>query len=581
MRARARRLVPVDLAEARQTWTTFRPVLRGLRGPMIGAVLLSIGVTVTELLRPWPVTWVVDHLVAADDPSTAPLAPLVVFGIVALLVPVVGGVLDERLQLTVARISRRATVRLRSDLFEHLHRIDLAEHQRRFSGDLLVRLMGDVNMVRDLLFASWLTLLSRTSLLVGSAVVFAVVDWRLLAVAVLPMPLLAVDMRRTSSKVRSASSRSRRKEGAIAAEAAESLRNIGLVKAFAAEERATDRFRDTARRAEKATMAAARHTAGMSRRTESLTGAGVALVLLVGALRVRSGLLTPGELVLAVSYTRSLYKPLRKITGEGARLGRAMACAGRVQDILGLPAESDGGNPAPRLDGEIELRGVHHRYPDGRASLNGIDLRIPGGGLVAITGENGTGKSTLLSLLTRLHRPAAGSISIGGAPIEEMSLASYRKRIAVVPQQLALFSGTIRENIAFGDPDASGAEVLAAAEAALLLPVLARLPDGLDTPLTESGGSLSGGEARRVMLARAAVRDADLILLDEPLVGLDPDARTSVIAAIRNISRDRTALVVHHGDLDELAPDVHVDLSRIDGLGAAVGGRTCVRVTGR
>jgi ABC-type multidrug transport system fused ATPase/permease subunit len=203
---------------------------------------------------------------------------------------------------------------------------------------------------------------------------------------------------------------------------------------------------------------------------------------------------------------------------------------------------------------------VHHQYPDGRRSLQGFSDRIPAGSFAVITGENGRGKSTLLSLLLRLHRPSAGEIRIGGTSISDYQLGSYRDRIAYVPQQLVLFSGTIRQNIAFGNPGATGGEVLAAAEAALLLPVIARLPNGIDTELDEGGTSLSGGEARRVMLARAAVRRASLMLLDEPLVGLDPEARTTVIRAIRNIARDRTTLVVHHGDLAELAPDVHIDL---------------------
>ncbi|MEZ5250215.1 MAG: ABC transporter ATP-binding protein [Ilumatobacteraceae bacterium] len=289
----------------------------------------------------------------------------------------------------------------------------------------------------------------------------------------------------------------------------------------------------------------------------------MALVLAVGATRVRDGLLTPGQLVLAIGYTRSLYKPLRKISDEAARLGKAMACASRLRELLDQPIEDQlSGRRARALHGDIELADVHHRYGDGRATLRGLSVRLPGRQLIVVTGENGTGKSTLLSLLLRLHRPSSGTISIGGVPIERYQLTSYREQVAFVPQQLALFAGTIRENIAFGKPDASGAEILAAAEAALLLPVVDRLPDGLDTVLTESGGSLSGGEARRVMLARAAVRRASVLLLDEPLVGLDPDARSLVIRAIRNVARDRTTLVVHHGELDELSPDAHLHLDR-------------------
>jgi len=180
--------------------------------------------------------------------------------------------------------------------------------------------------------------------------------------------------------------------------------------------------------------------------------------------------------------------------------------------------------------------------------------------VTAIVGENGTGKSTLLSLLLRLHTPTAGTIKIGGEPVQELQLESYRDQIAYVPQELALFGGTIRENIAFGRPEATDEEIKAAADAALLTPVLDRLPEGLDTVLDEDGSSLSGGQARRVMLARAAVRNSSILVLDEPLTGLDPEARDTVARAIKNIASGRTTLVIHHGSLDELAPDACLEL---------------------
>jgi ABC-type multidrug transport system fused ATPase/permease subunit len=528
---------------------------------MVLATLLALVGTALELLRPWPITWVVDHIVGSPDPKTITVAPVVTFAAIAFFVPVLIGYVGEQLELVVARISRKATVRIRSDVFEHIHRLDYAEHQQQFSGDLLMRLMGDVNMIRDLLFPSWVTLLQHSTLLIGSIVVFALVDWPLLAVAIIPLPFLAFNVKRSSAKVKHAATKQRRKEGAIASGAAESIRQVGIIKAFSAETRTADEFRSRARSAERASMAAARLTARMGRTTEFLTGAGVGLVLVVGAMRVRAGAVTTGELVLAIAYTRTLYKPVRKLTAEGARLAKATACALRVRDLLDKPSEDPSiGRPTPPLGGDIEFVNIHHRYPDGRRSLQEFSDRVPAGAFAVVTGENGRGKSTLLSLLLRLHRPTAGDIRIGGRSIAEYQLASYRDRIAYVPQQLVLFSGTIRQNIAFGNPGATGAEVLAAAEAALLLPVISRLPNGIDTELDEDGTSLSGGEARRVMLARAAVRRASLMLLDEPLVGLDPDARTTVIHAIRNIARDRTTLVVHHGDLDELAPDVHIDL---------------------
>ncbi|MEL7209102.1 MAG: ABC transporter ATP-binding protein, partial [Actinomycetota bacterium] len=277
--------------------------------------------------------------------------------------------------------------------------------------------------------------------------------------------------------------------------------------------------------------------------------------------RTRAELLSPGQLVLVVSYTRLMYKPLRKLTGEGARLAKAAACAERVMDLLALPAEDDKtGEEATSLDGPVELIDVGYRYPDGRVALDGLNLRVDSGQLVVVNGDNGAGKSTLLSLLLRLRRPTEGQLLLDGTDIGHFQLSSYRRHVAYVPQDLLLFGGSVRENLAFARPEASEAELLAAARVARFTEVLATLPDGMETVLDEEGTSLSGGQARRLMLARAVLRDAPLILLDEPLAGLDPEARTEVAAAIRSAAIGRTTFVVHHGDPGELDPDQVVTL---------------------
>ena len=308
-------------------------------------------------------------------------------------------------------------------------------------------------------------------------------------------------------------------------------------------------------------MAAARESARLARQTETLAGVGIALVLVVGASRVRAGIISPGELLIAVSYTRMIYKPIRKLSAEGAKLAKATACGMRVMELLDEATEvPNDGIVVGRLDADIRFDGVSHRYHDGRDPVEDTTLDFAAGEVTAIVGENGAGKSTLLTLLLRLQRPTAGRITIGGIDIASMELASYRSQIAYVPQELALFGGTIRENIAFAARDATDDEILRAAADALLLPVLERLPNGLDTVLDEDGASLSGGQARRLMLARAALRDASILLLDEPLTGLDPEARDTVAQAISRIADGRTTLVVHHGDLCHLQPDAVVEL---------------------
>lgn len=565
MRLRRRPPIDFDRSELRHAFTVFRPALRGQVPRIIAAIALALTVTALELMKPWPITWAIDHLIVGDEPVAA-FTPIILFAAAAFAIPGALGLVTERLQIVIAKISRKATVRIRADVFDHIQRLELAEHQKHYSGDLLIRLMGDVNMIRDLLFPSWVTLLSRCSVLIGGAIVFSIVEWRLFLVAMIPLPLLWLSVERGSAAIKTAAGKQRRKEGAIAAQAAESLTRVGLIKAFSAEERMSHRFRSQARSAERASMASTRKSARMTSLTELLTGAGTALVLLLGARRVQAGLLTPGQLVLAISYTRMLYKPIRKLTGEGARLAKATACAFRVIELLDRPVEPGSrGTNVSSLGGDIEFADVSHRYPDGRQSLDGLNVIIPAGSMTAIVGRNGSGKSTMIGLLLRLYRPSNGTVRICDVDIAAYRLDQYRDHLAYVPQELALFGGTIRENIAFGKPDATDAELNAAAELAMLGPVLDRLPDGLDTELDEGGRSLSGGEARRVMLARAAIRDASIMLLDEPLTGLDPAARKTVANAISRVAQGRTAVVIHHGDLTDLAPDTIIELDHING----------------
>jgi len=544
--------------EAAQAFARFRPALAKQKLRMLTAALLALAVTAFELLRPWPVKWVIDALI---DTPEAPIVNLTFFGALAFVIPAAIGALSERLQIVVAMVSRKATVRIRSEVFEHLHRIELNEHATRHSGDLLMRIMGDVNMIRDLLFSSWLSIMSKGSVLLGAAIIFFRIDWVLFLVAIIPLPFLFVNVSKTSKKVKTAAGKQRRKEGSIAAHANEALGRIDVTKAFGAEKSSTAKFTKDARSAERATMAATRHAAALSRMTEMLTGAGVGLVLAFGAYRVRSGGLTPGELLVAMSYTRMVYKPIRKLTSESARLAKATACATRVVDILDLPVEEpQAGVKAPALRGDFVLQDVHHRYPDQRRSLKGLTIRFPAGGYTVITGSNGSGKSTLLSLLLALYRPSMGKITVDGIPLTDLRLDTYRSQVAYVPQELSLFSGTVRENIAFGRPDATDEEIHHAAAIALFDQVVAELPDGYDTLLDENGTSLSGGQARRLMLARAAVRNAPIVLLDEPLSGLDPEARASVVPAIANLAHGRTTLLVHHGSLEGLGVGFHLHL---------------------
>ncbi len=572
----------VSLPTLREAATTFRPALAGQGWPLArigGATLVMV---ILEVARPWPIKLVLDRILTT---GARPLWGLSTDGTLAvavtatLLIPLLIGELTMRSAIGSAEVGRKVTQRVRRKVFEHLHRLDLPYHQASRSGDLLVRLMGDVNMVRDLLFASWLGLAERVILFTATAGVMLLLDPVLALVALAPIPLLALGLGRSSVRLKEMTRKQRRREGDAASFAAETLRQIRVVKAYAGERRATDQFSDEARSGERAGVKAVRVAARMARLSEALTGLGLAMVLLFGARRVMGGNGTAGDLVVFMSYARALYKPVRKVTGEGARLSKATACAERLLDVLRIPAEGGEGNRAPRFRGDVTVTDVSLAYPGGRQALDGLSFEVSAGQMVVVTGANGSGKSSLLAVLLRLLVPDQGVVLVDGQPVTDLELSSYRSRIAYVPQDIQLFGASIRDNVLYGRPDATDEDLRAAITAAILDEVVDALPDGIDTVLSEAGGSLSGGQGRRLMLARAAVRDASILLLDEPFAGIDAPSRPLVAETIRRISRGRTTFVVSHDTPDELCPDVVLRLEH--GRLAGREGRSARRVVGR
>lgn len=556
----------IDTEALLQAWRTFRPALGGQRRALVRSLLLTLGVTAMELLRPWPIKVVFDRVLLPEGSTIgiwglSPEWTLAAAAGATLLIAVLLGTLNVRSTITAAQIGRKVTVRIRRQVFEHLHALALPFHQSSKTGDLLVRLMGDVNAVRDALFSSWVNLLARATLFLGIAVIMFVLDPSLALLALAPLPLLAWGISRSSRRLREVAKKQRRREGDAASFAAETLRQIRVVKAYAGEERASRAFTQESRSGERAGVRAARIAAQVDRMTEVITGVGLALVLFFGARSVMAGSLSAGSLLVFVSYARALYKPLRKASQEGPRLAKASACAGRLLEVLRIPPEDlFTGVPALDFRGRVAFRSVRYAYPGGVQALRGVSFEVKPGGLAVIRGPNGSGKSTLLAVLLRLLLPESGDVLIDGQPIHWFRLSQYRSRFAYVPQDVQLFGASVRENILYGRPDASDQEIEEAARLALLDEVVARLPDRYDTVLGEGGATLSGGEARRLMLTRAALRHARIILLDEPMAGLDAEARPIVARAIRRIAAGRTTLAVTHDPVDEVDPDLVVHL---------------------
>ena len=280
-----------------------------------------------------------------------------------------------------------------------------------------------------------------------------------------------------------------------------------------------------------------------------LAAVGLAVVMWYGATHARAGVITTGDMIVFFAYVTNLYSPMKALAKFSYAFDKASVGAERVAEVLGVRSEvtdRKGARPASRLKGSIEFREVSFEYEAGRPVLSHINLRITPGEKIAIVGATGAGKSTLVSLIPRLYDPSDGAVSIDGTDIRNYQVHSLREQISLVLQDSLLFTGTIRDNIVFGRPGASDAEVVAAAVTANADEFIRRLPDGYKTMVAERGTSLSGGQKQRIAIARAILRNAPILILDEPTSGLDTASERLVIEALERAAAGRTTLTIAH-----------------------------------
>ncbi|WP_277050580.1 ABC transporter ATP-binding protein, partial [Ruania albidiflava] len=322
-----------------------------------------------------------------------------------------------------------------------------------------------------------------------------------------------------------------------------------VVQSYSLEEQMQREFDSSNTKTLKDGVKAKKLAAGLERKTDVLVGLATAVVLFVGAHRVLAGALTPGELVVFLTYLKAAFKPMRDLAKYTGRIASATASAERIVQVLQVQpaiANHSWARPAGRFRGEVRLENVWLSYVPGRPVLRGVDLHVRAGERVAIVGPSGSGKSTLVLLLSRLIDPDTGQVTIDGQDLRDLTLETVRSQVAIVLQDSVLFATSIAENIAHGLPEASHAQIEAAARLAGAHEFILDLPDGYDTVVGERGGTLSGGQRQRIAIARAAIRDASVIVLDEAMTGLDTDTEREVSAALDRLTEGRTTLVVTH-----------------------------------
>ena len=555
---------PVGLRDSvpglRRTLLQFRPHVREQKKLLAGGGAALFAEVAMRLLEPWPLKYVLDAVVVAAGADLAVQRPddlqrlLLVASVSVVVVVGLRALFSYLMTICFALAGNRVLTRVRAELYAHLHRLSLAYHDTARTGDLVTRVTGDVGRLQEATVTAALPLVGNLVTLVGMLVVIAILDIQLALLVLLVFPVFAVTSVRLTKKISTVSRGQRTAEGALASLATESLSSMKVVQAYSLEAQMQTAFGGSNVKSLKDGVEAKKLSAGLERKTDVLVGLATGLVLYVGAQRVLAGALTPGELVVFLTYLKTAFKPLRDVAKYTGRIAKAAASGERIVDVLQTRPDlidRSWARPAPAFLGDVRFDEVHVSYTAGhpvlgRPGLGGLNLHVRAGERVAVVGPSGAGKSSLVALLSRLRDPDDGRVLIDGHDLCDLTIDSVRAQVAVVLQESVLFATTVRENIAFGLPGATTEQVEQAARLAGAHEFVLGLPDGYDTVVGERGATLSGGQRQRIAIARAAIRQAPVVVLDEALTGLDGQTESEVVAALARLTEGRTTFVITH-----------------------------------
>ncbi len=535
--------------------------LRPHRARVAAITALAVVEVAFGALAPWPLKTVVDN-VLGGQPLPGPLAALAqatvgTNPVTLLLVVVVAGLLLQLMSEVVMMLHTQLQVNtgqrilydLRARLLDHLLALGLRHHVVTRTADSVYRLEADAYCVNDLAIGGIFPLTTAALKLVVMFAILAQLDLPLALLSLSVVPFLYACLRYYSTRMVDRAERVKQLESSLVERMFEMLSSIRVVKSFAREPHELARFNRLGGDTMHARLRLTWQESFFAIALSAITLVGTALMLTVGGMHVLDGRLTVGGLLVVLAYLTAVYHPLSSIAHTTGSLQQAVVSARRVREILALTPETldaVDGLDATHIQGDVRFERVSFAYDEGRVILDEVSFTARPGEMVAIVGLTGAGKTTLASLIPRFFEPTGGRVLIDGIEASRYALRSLRERIALVPQEPVLFGGSIADNIRYGRLAATDAEVEAAARAAHVDPFVARLPHGYQTPLAEAGGTLSGGERQRLGIARALLKDARILILDEPTSSLDAISEDAVFSALRTLRHGRTTIVIAH-----------------------------------
>ena len=528
--------------------------VREYRLRLVSACLCSAGVAGLMAVNAWLVEPVLDKIFIEKDQFL-----LIVIPAVLLVVTALRGVFAYGQAYLMSYVGNWIVVDVRQQLFMQLMRLPVRFHDANTSGRLVSRVIHDVNQMANAIPSILKDLFQQGLTFVALVGVAFYQNWRLATILIFVVPLSALVLVKISRRLRKLSARGQESMGDMASVLKEAFSGIRIVKAYGREEVEGQRFENTNLSFRQTVQKSAQISAVASPLMELIGGIGIAVIVWYGGYLVITTSMKPGAFFSFLTAMFMAYTPIKRLSNANQSIQNALAAAQRVFDVLDMENERDkdiGKQSLPPISHSLEFRDVSFKYEGAEEmALRHVSLTIPVGEVVALVGSSGSGKSTLISLVPRFYRPTEGKILIDGQDIRQVARASLRRQIGIVSQETVLFDDTVKNNIAYGRPEASEEEVVQAAKAAFAWEFIERLPMGLETLVGENGIKLSGGQRQRLAIARAILRDPPILILDEATSSLDSESEKLVQGALSNLMKNRTTLVIAH----RLATVKHAD----------------------
>ena len=534
----------------RRTFAYFQPFFKQTLLALSLAVL-GIGI---NLAKPWPLGAIIDGVILEKKmivwlENTGKIEAILILCGFMISLHFLSGIVGLATNYIFVKVGLEGLLKLRTELYAYLQALPLKYHDAKRSSDSSFRVAYDSQAIQTIYNKGFTNIFSSGLLLIGTFVIMVQMDWLLTLISLSILPFIAWAIRHYGSQIRDQSTVIQESDSEVLAVVQEGLSSIKMVHAFGREDWEVGQFSRRARRSLEANMSMTKTNMMSSLVVGTLVAVGTAAMYYVGFRHVLDGSLRLGELTVFASYLVMLYQPIQDLTYTAWALEGATAGAKRCFEVLDRPDEVKDAPDAVAWDGvieEISYEAVQFGYSADRPILKGIDLSIKSGQTVAFVGGTGAGKSTLLSLVPRFYDPDAGEIRLNGQNLRKFTKKSIRSQISLVLQDTLLFSTTIRENIAYGRPDATEEEIIQAAKRAQAHDFISALPEGYNSQVGERGGHLSVGQRQRIGIARAFLKDSPLLLLDEPTSALDPSTEHAIMATIYELMRGRTTLIVTH-----------------------------------